>query len=201
MPHALAALILVFAALVPAARAGDIAAPRPGTSVAFAATDAGAVVETWTVTGVDGRDITVEVRGDDGSTRTMTIARGLFPARDGARTETFDGAALDRLRPLEQGRVAQFASEERGPEGIATWQVHVGVADRRMVETRAGEFDAIVIEHHRRGKDAAGRPIETLVEWSIATGIGLPVAMRAWAIANGKSQPIGRLIAKSVTRP
>jgi hypothetical protein len=197
------AILAFLAALLTAAavEAGDIAAPRPGTAVAFAAADTGPIVETWTVTGGDGRDLAVEVRGDDGTVRTMAIARGIFPVRDGERTETADTAQLDALRPFARGRVAMFPSEERGPEGVARWMVHVGIADRRMVETPAGVFDAIVVEHHRRGKDAAGRPIETLVEWSIATGLGLPVAMRAWAIADGRSQPIGRLIAKTVTRP
>ncbi len=171
MTRPLATLLLVLTLAVPA-RAGDVATPRPGTSVSFAGADSGAVVETWTVTGNDGRDVTVEVRGDDGKSRTLAIARGIFPARDGDRSETVDLAALDGLRPFAKGRVAMFATEERGPEGVAKWRVHVGVGERRMVETPAGMFDAIVIEHHRRGTDPAGRKIETLVEWSVATGLG-----------------------------
>lgn len=200
MTRLLATLVLALMLAFPAG-AGDVAMARPGTVVSFAGADSGAVVETWTVTGNDGRDVTVEVRGDDGKSRTLAIARGIFPARDGDRSETVDMAALDGLRPFAKGRVAMFPTEERGPEGVAKWHVHVGIGDRRMVETPAGSFDAIIVEHHRRGTDAAGRKIETLVEWSVATGLGLPVAMRAWAIADGRSQPIGQLIAKSVTRP
>lgn len=186
MTRAGAAMALA-AALALAAAPAVAQVPAVGTRILWQDMAAALPGPTWTVTAAGPDGIAVAVT-DAGSLRRMEITRGLFPtlAPDGAAT-AFDPARLAALAPLEPGRVTTFDAVEEGPAGIARWFVHVAVAERRMEETPAGRFPVLAVEHHRRGTAADGRPAETLEEWAIAPAIGLPVAIRAWRLADGRS--------------
>ena len=175
--------------------------PTVGTRILWQDMGAALPGPTWTVTAAGPE--TVEVAETDaGTLRHLRIAAGLFPAlaADGTATR-FDPARLATLPPLEPGRVTTFDAVEDGPAGAARWFVHVAVADRRIEETPAGPHPAIVVEHHRRGTGPDGRPAETLTEWAIAPAVGLPVAIRAWRLADGRSTLIGDRRALAVLPP
>ncbi|WP_374449775.1 hypothetical protein [Stella sp.] len=189
------------AAALLAATAAAAEPPAVGTRILWQ--DAGAALPgpTWTVAAA-GPEIVEVSETDAGTLRRLRIAAGLFPAlaADGTATR-FDPARLAALPPLEPGRVVTFDAIEDSPVGTARWFVHVAVAERRVEATPAGPHPVVAVEHHRRGTGPDGRPAETLTEWAIAPAVGLPVAIRVWRLADGRSTLIAHRRALAVLRP
>ena len=174
---------LMLAALLSTAapvRADAIPEARVGTEIVWAEADAALPADRWTVTAVAGTTVEIDEMAS-GIPRKLEIAHGVFPAGATAR---FDRSRLAALPPLEPGRVVTFDAEE----GAARWFVHVAVTGRHEIEVPAGRFDVVVVEHHRRGTASDGSAAETLTEWSVALAIGLPVAIRAWRLSDGRAE-------------
>jgi len=109
----------------------------------------------------DGPPVEINIVKDDGDWLTFT-ARGLTPSgeqrlhmyrgiviatkRDGDFTKKFT-QAVQRLFPLEAGKVEQFTNSREGQ----TWQYTVTVKERTTIETPLGPRDVFVVEVDHRG--------------------------------------------------
>ncbi|BBK33306.1 hypothetical protein EDC65_4069 [Stella humosa] len=168
-------------ALATPAAASTLPIPRAGTTILWA--DGG----TWTVTAADHAGMDVAATGPNGARDAIRIVDGVFPHRQDGQTTTYDAAQLAALRPLESGRVVNFLADETGPAGASRWLIHVAIAGRETIETPAGRFEVLLVENHRRSPEPYSTQRESLVEWSVAVALGLPVAMRAWSLVEGRA--------------
>lgn len=193
--------IAAAAAVLLAASAAAASPPAVGTRIVWQDAAAALPGPTWTVVAA-GPDLVDVTETDAGTVRRLRLVAGLFPtlAADGTVTR-FDAARLAGLAPLEPGRVTTFDAVEHGPAGGARWFVHVAVANRRVEPTPAGPIPVLAIEHHRRGTGSDGQPAKTLTEWAWAPAIGLPVAIRAWQLADGRATLVDDRRALAVLPP
>ncbi len=192
--------VVALVALTLPVLADEIPPARQGTRIVWAEPGDPRPAMTWTVTGAGGGivDISEETAGAE---RPVRIADGVFPIRRGDGAARFDRGRLAALRPLEPARIVTFDAEEADPHGIARWFVHVTVTDRHAIQVPAGRFEVVMIEHHRRGTGGNGVPAETIVEWSVAPAIGLPVMIRTWRIEDGRPELTGDLRAAAIHVP